>query len=233
MRLSRLSRPRSGRRSAAVPEPVSLTPLALAALLVLALAGASSAAPPAATRQDEAPDSTPAAAAADTAPEDPAAAGREHLAEVHDYLSRDGGRWRAKNAAHGPGAATPAQFGYEFDWVLDRSAVAARIFAVQEDGSEQTLWRALTTYHPGEREVVVYSVSRDGDVSRGTYEVIDESHHRLHLTVTSPGGESFQIRDDMEILTPDRFLSSTSLLRDGEWVKLEGQDWRRVRNGAS
>lgn len=166
-----------------------------------------------------------------SAGEDPAAAGRARLAEVHDYLSRDGGRWRARNAEHVPGASTPVEFGYEFDWVLDRTAVSTRIFGVLEDGSEETYWRALTTWHPGDKQVVVYSLSRDGDVSRGPYEVVDEQLHRLHLTVTTPTGEAFQIRDDMKILGPDRFEATTSMRRDGEWVVLEKQDWRRIESG--
>lgn len=174
----------------------------------------------------------PEAASGDPASGDPAAAGRARLAEVHDFLSRDGGRWRAKNRAHAPGAPTPAHFGYEFDWVLDGAAVAARIFGILGDGTEETVWRALTSWHPGERAVVIYSLSRDGDVSRGTYEVIDAEHHRIHLTVTAPSGESFEIRDDMEILGPDRFEATTSIQRDGEWVVLEGHDWHRVKSGA-
>lgn len=170
--------------------------------------------------------------AAPEAPPDPAA-GRARLAEVHDYLSRDGGRWRAKNPTHAPGTSTPAEFGYEFDWVLDGAAVATRIFALYEDGRHETLWRALTSWHAGDRQVAIYSLSREGDLSRGTYEVIDATHHRIHLTVTGADGESFLIRDDLEILGPDHFRATTSMRREGEWVALEGHEWRRVGSGGS
>lgn len=209
-------------------------------ILLVALLAAAWPAGSAAIQDPPAEEPPSATSSAEPAPEaalgpdsgDPAAAGRARLAEVHHYLSRDGGRWRAKNPAHAPGAPTPAHFGYEFDWVLDGTAVAARIFGVLEDGTEETLWRALTSWHPGERAVVIHSLSRDGDVSRGVYEVIDAEHHRLHLTITAPSGDSFQIRDDMEILGPDRFESTTLMRRDGEWVVLEGQDWHRVKSGA-
>lgn len=206
---------------------------ALAAAFILAIA-----APAIATAQEEPawepPGLADAKAAAEAAAEDapdPAANGRARLAEVHDYLSRDGGRWRAKNPPHAPGRPTPAEFGYEFDWVLDGAAVATRIFAVYEDGRDETFWQALTSWHPGERQVAIYSLSREGDVARGTYEVIDAGHHRIHLTVTGADGEIVQIRDDLEIHGPDDFRATTSMRREGEWVVLEVHEWRRVRSG--
>lgn len=170
--------------------------------------------------------------AAQAAPDAPVD-GRARLAEVHDFLSRDGGRWRAKNPPHAPGAPTPAEFGYEFDWVLDGAAVATRIFALYEDGRDETLWQALTSWHAGDRQVAIYSLSREGDVARGTYEVIDDTHHRIHLTVTGADGESLLIRDDLEILGPDHFRSTTSMRREGEWAVLEVHEWRRVGSGGN
>lgn len=200
-----------------------------AALVILATAA------PAIAAAQEAPAREPpgladARAAAEAAAE-ASVDGRARLAEVHDYLSRDGGRWRAKNPTHPPGAPTPAEFGYEFDWVLDGAAVATRIFAVYEDGRDETLWQALTSWHPGERQVAIYSLSREGDVSRGTYEVVDAAHHRIHLTVTGADGEIVLIRDDLEILGPDHFRATTGMRREGEWVVLEVHEWRRVGSG--
>ncbi len=205
---------------------------ALAAALFTLLAAA-----PAIAAAQEAPAWEPRAvtdakAAAEAAP-DPAVAGRARLAEVHDYLSRDGGRWRAKNPPHAPGAPTPAEFGYEFDWVLEGAAVATRIFAVYEDGRDETLWQALTSWHPGERQVAIHSLSREGDVARGNYEVIDATHHRIHLTVTAPDGDTLLIRDDLDILGPDHFRATTSMRREGEWAVLEVHEWRRVGSGVS
>lgn len=60
---------------------------------------------------------------------------RAAFAEIHDYLSRNGGRWRAPNPAFRAGSPQPKFWGLEFRWVAKTAVVPARIVGIRENGS--------------------------------------------------------------------------------------------------
>lgn len=209
--------------------PPATAPTAALAAAVVALLCALPAAPPAAAQESDATQTEEAPAAAAAPAEDPAAAGRQKLIDSHQYLLRDGGRWRADNPRHVAGADTPARFGYAFDWAMDRAAVMARIFMIYEDGREVTTWRGLTAWDPETGEVVLFNVSKDGDVARGVYHDLGGGSSEILLDIAAAGGGGYQIRDVSSEVGPDEFTSETHVRpADGEWQKISAMTWKRV-----
>lgn len=217
--------------SPAVPErhrpagAAACLPLLLALALAVPPAAAQDAVPPAEPLSSE-----PAAGAAtEEAAEAPAATGREGFAAAMDYLLRDGGVWRSPNAEHRPGDGTAVEFRYRFEPLFERSLVKTAISGVGEDGVETVYWQVLTAWHPGEDAMRLYNFGHDGDVGRGTYEVVAPDRRLAHIDFTNSEGQEYRIREESEHLGPDRFRSRSFLHHEGEWRLLNEAEWTRVR----
>ena len=87
---------------------------------------------------------------------------RAAFVAVHDYLCREGGRWRAPNPAFKPGSPQPKFWGLEFRWVAKRAAVHSRIVGIKEDGAIEEFWAMFDAWDPGKRKGVHIQVNSGG-----------------------------------------------------------------------
>lgn len=208
----------------ATAAPLDPPPAATAPEEPLPVAIGQDTAEPTPPAEPAAPATSSAAPAAATAP-----TGQELLVATHDYLARDGGTWRAENARYEPGAGGWPRFGNTFSWGLERNVVHYRLSGLREDGGEDPLWEGLAAWDPGVGKLAIHSVGHGGEMAHGEYRVIDETHHQVRIGIFNPDGSSFEIQDDLEILGPDRYRSTTSLVRDGEATKVDEMVWERQK----
>lgn len=173
-----------------------------------------------------------AASAEASTPDEPAApmetaTGRERFIASHGFLVRDGGTWRAENPSSQPDPGGWVAYGSSFEWGLDRHIVRVRISGFAESGEEKTFWEGIASWHPGEQAIRLHNFGHGGEVAHGSFEMIDETHNRVELEIHNPDGSSFRIRDAMEILGPDRYRTTSSVWREGEWAKVSERVWER------
>ncbi len=155
---------------------------------------------------------------------------RDLFIETHDFLTRDGGRWRSPNADFKPGGAQPKYFGLEFRWVAGKAAVHSRILGVREDGSLVEYWAMFDAWDPGKAKGVHIQVNAAGSYLDGEFEILRPDFNQVLLAGRNSDGSKFVLRERMT-LRGERGMETSSEFRVGEkWQPPTGSKWRRVKD---
>lgn len=112
--------------------------------------------------------------------------------------------------------------------VASQARGALEIFGDFEDGNRITFWHNLSSWHPGEKRVVMTHLGVGGAVLHG-YETAAAENQREHVFEgVAPDGTEMRFRDVATITGPDSHESTTYQWKDGAWVEQQTLQWRRV-----
>lgn len=150
------------------------------------------------------------------------------LADLMEYLTRDGGRWESANPKHVEGDGSAPRFGYAFETKLGGWVVHNRILGLFED-REAVYWETIYSWHPARKVGLVHQVGWGGAMATGEERRVDETSTETLLTFTMANGESWDFREITEVHGPDEFESISYRKRDGEWEEQNRLRWKRVR----
>lgn len=153
---------------------------------------------------------------------------RAAFVAIHDYLSRDGGRWRAPNSAFQPGSPQPKFWGLEFRWVANKAAVHSRILGIRENGSVEEFWAMFNAWDPGKNKGIHIQVHNGGGYVDGEFETLKPDFSQITLHGRNPDGAKFVLRETMRLLSPDGVETSSAYLADGKWQMPNRTTWKRV-----
>ena len=159
--------------------------------------------------------------------DDPQAA----FSAMAEYLSRDGGRWRAANPNHdGSRAESPPEFGLWFDWVLEQRTLELRIVLHYSDSSVVSSG-GYWVWHPGEEELSYVMIGRNGSLTEGTTDFPNATTFTTVATLYRPGGTASVHRDD-NVLVIETVHRNETFRRDeaGVWVSQGVYEWYRTRD---
>lgn len=147
---------------------------------------------------------------------------REHLA----WITRDGGRWVADNAAYRSGGEPWVAYG--LTWTLGASGRMAQgqLFGIAEDGRERVFWDFVTYWDAINDRAVVVQVNLGGGYGVGELRG-DGTAWELEQTFWGSDGITRQLhRERREGDTQD---SRSFTWRDGAWHPDRHYVWRLER----
>lgn len=147
-----------------------------------------------------------------------------------EYLSADGGRWRAPNPNYDPEAPRgPSHFGLWFDWHPELQLLELRIVTHLGEStrvSSQGRW----AWHPGAESLRYVMSSRGGRYADG--ETTFEAPHTFTTVATTyrTGDAPVKHKDENVLVSPElhRNLSFREV-EDDVWANQGTYEWRRVR----
>lgn len=144
------------------------------------------------------------------------------------YLSAEGGRWRADNPNYDEGnERSPPAFGLWFEWDSELEVLSLEIVVYFSDrtlvsSSGQWLW------HPGNEQLDYTTKNRNGSLSRGTTDFSEPSTFTTTATLYGRSGKSSVHRDVNRLVGPSVHHNETFAAQpDGSWQSQGIYEWRR------
>jgi hypothetical protein len=148
-----------------------------------------------------------------------------------EYLSADGGRWKAANPDYNPSAPRgPSHFGLWFDWHPNLQLLELRIVTHVGD-SARVSSRGHWVWHPGGESLRYVMSSPGGRYTEG--DTTFESPHTFTTVATlyRSGDPPSQHRDENVLVSPGLHRNlSFQKAADGTWTNQGTYEWHRVRS---
>ncbi len=148
----------------------------------------------------------------------------ENRSEALDTLDNYSGVWRSESRT------TPAGRGFHFVYRLewfDPARTTAEMLITQhfDDGQAVVLWKGFKGWDPGKEETYYHGFSPGGRAATGRVIVDGRTLVTEYRGWGSQG--AVEIRDVFHPVENGSFLAVTLMLRDGEWVEVLRDVWRR------
>ncbi|MGE0178354.1 MAG: hypothetical protein AB7O91_00865 [Sphingomonas sp.] len=153
------------------------------------------------------------------------------LAHV-DFISRDGGTWRAPNPAGANDPNVPDAFGMEWRMANDRHVLIGRLYTIEGD-RETEMWNFREFYHPGERRVIIEQWGGPGVYGRGETTAPAANRGQVEMTLWLPDGRDWREGHRNEENGDEYVTAAFDIGADGQWTPSGRYVWTRVRRGAA
>lgn len=147
-----------------------------------------------------------------------------------EYLSRDGGRWRAPNPNFDGSSGSPPEFGLWFERDLNDRILQIQI-VVHYPKRTVVASRGQWIWHPGSQEVRYFVVHRGGGVTEGVTTFPSGAMFRTVATRIGANGQKSEHRDDNVLVGASVHRNETFQLQDGRTESGGVYEWRRVGGG--
>lgn len=151
-----------------------------------------------------------------------------------EYLSADGGQWRASNPNRDParGNAPPA-FGLWFEWLPQHLRLELRI-VVHFSDTTRISSTGQFAWHPRDQSVRYGMSGRNGSFTEGTTSFLNSSTFQTFATYHTRNGTATSHRDDNWIVDDSTHRNETLQLDSaGTWQSRGVYTWRRTGSPAS
>lgn len=154
--------------------------------------------------------------------------GREAFAAMAEYLSRDGGRWRADNPNHDGTASTPPAFGLWFAQEL-RGRVLTLQIVVHYPNRVVVSSTGRWAWHPATDQLSYEMVDRAGGLTEGLTAFPESAVFRTVATRYADGSPPTRHRDDNLLVSGDVHRNETFEDTEEGWVSRGVYEWIRTR----
>ncbi len=170
----------------------------------------------------------PVSAAAQVAPFD-TTDGQASFLTMSEYLTRDGGKWRAPNPQHDGSARSPEAFELWFDSHFSGRILQIQIVVQYADRtvvSSHGQWM----WHPGAGELRYLVAHRGGAVTEGVTTFPNATTFVTLATRTGRNGVVREQRDDNVMVSPSLHRNETFRMEAGGWTSGGVFEWSRLSN---
>jgi hypothetical protein len=123
---------------------------------------------------------------------------------------------------------TPLKARAVYAWHLNGKHLRTQTFLPTPDGGEVQRYDGFFSWNAAKGSLVHYSIAVDGGVREGICDVVDEKTLRLGFTPYDASDDP-QIRQTMELVSPDEFKWTVEMKQAGEWKRLISASWMRKK----
>ena len=147
------------------------------------------------------------------------------------FLTRDGGRWVASNAAY-QSENEPFE-AYVLEWAKGyANSMTGRLFALQDGEATGDFWRFRQYWDPARQEVVLMQFGAGGAVGIGPMRREGETTV-IEQTFYAPDGGASLTGHRSENPDADTHVTESFTIVDGAWRADRKYEWRRQPPGAA
>ncbi|MGE0044327.1 MAG: hypothetical protein AB7J28_10245 [Hyphomonadaceae bacterium] len=142
-----------------------------------------------------------------------------------EFISRDGGTWRAPNPAGENDPNQPDAFGMEWRAAYGGHVLIGRLYGIENGQEIAEYWTFREFWHPGERRVIIEQWGGPG--AYGVGETF--SAERVEQTFWLPDGRSWREGHRNQENGDTYVTASFDIQEDGAWTPNGTYTWTRVR----
>lgn len=145
-----------------------------------------------------------------------------------EYMVREGGVWRAENAAYRSDAEPADAYGTEWHYGIGRKSITGRLFGIVDGEETATYWEFRLAWHAASGRAIFHQFGADGTVGLGEMSLLEDGRLRVELEFSTPSGVTWRFRDEAEEVGDDTHATASFDHEGGAWVKKREYTWDRV-----
>lgn len=161
--------------------------------------------------------------------EDPEPMDQRAFGRMVEYLTRDGGRWKAPNTNHQAGnPRSPDAYGLWFESTSQGHLLELTVVLHFGDEARPTM-KSYWFWHPGRQETIYQEIQRSGTLREGTCHFEDD---KTFVTLTEVFRTTGSVAENrgVNVMTEANRHDTTAYAKgpDGAWVEQASLSWIRT-----